>query len=59
MTSYFHNGAKNLFFEILSTLARYNASEFHLHITTGIYFILYPITYQRIFGQERQLFKVI
>jgi len=27
-------------------LARYNVSEFHLHIKTGIYFILHPITYQ-------------
>jgi len=46
MTSFFHNGAKN-FFEILSTLARYN-SGFHIYIKTGIYFILYPISYQNI-----------
>jgi len=36
MTSYFYNGAKRFFFEILSTLVRYNISEFHLHIKTGI-----------------------
>jgi len=48
MTSYFHNGAKKFLFEILSTLAHYNASEFHLHIKTGIYFILISITYQNI-----------
>jgi len=31
-----------------ATLARYNASEFHVHIKTGIYFILHPIIYQNI-----------
>jgi len=37
--------ALKFFFEI-STLARYNASGFHLYIKIGIYFMLYPITYQ-------------
>jgi len=66
MTLYFHNGGKS-FFEILTTLAHYNVSEFHLHIKAEIYFIFHPITYQNIktqlkkclFVQERQLFKVI
>jgi len=51
----------------LSTLARYNTSEFHLHIKTGIYVISYPISNQNIkaelknnlFVHERQLFKII
>jgi len=43
MTSFFHNGAKKIFFEFLSTLARYGALGFHLYKTTGIYFILYPL----------------
>ena len=46
MTSYFQNGAKNSFFEILSTLARCCAPGCHFDIKTGIYFILYPIIYQ-------------
>jgi len=53
--------------EILSILARYSTSGFHFYIKTGIFFILYPITYQNIktelknnfFVQEGQLFKVI
>jgi len=48
MTSFFHNGAKYIFFEILLTLARYSTSGFNLYKKTGIYFILYPITYQNI-----------
>jgi len=35
MTSFFHNGTKNFFFEILSTLAHHSASGFHLYIKTG------------------------
>jgi len=42
MMSFVRNGAKRFFFEILSTMARYSASGFHLYIKTGIYFILYP-----------------
>jgi len=37
MTSVFHNSTENLFFEILSTLARYSASRFHHYIKTGLY----------------------
>jgi len=48
MRSYSHTGAKNFFFEMLSTLARYNATKFYRDIKTGIYFILYFITYQNI-----------
>jgi len=50
MMSFFHNGAKNMCFEILSTLARYSASDifyslqifFFLSTTSGIQD--YPIT---------------
>jgi len=42
MTSFFIMAPKIFFFEILSTLARYSASGFHIYIKTGIYLILYP-----------------
>jgi len=48
MTSFSIMAPKTFFVYILSTLARYNASEFHFNKRTGIYFILYPITYQNI-----------
>jgi len=47
MTSYFHNGVKNTFFLILSNLARYNASEFHLY---------HPTTYQYIKTELKNVF---
>jgi len=57
MTSYFHNGAK-IFFEILSTLARYSDSGFHLYIKTGIYFILYPTELENVFLFRRDRGRV-
>jgi len=41
---------------VSSKTARYSASEFHHHIKTGIYFILYIISYQNIKIELKNVF---